>query len=85
MSKINITIPAHFLQRVNEAAKKEHVSRSEFLRNAVEVYWEVLKAEKAEKRRIQEMKEAIRVQKRLRKKAGRWDAVAEIRRWREAH
>jgi len=84
MSKINITIPAEFLKKIDQAAKKESLSRSEFLRKAVETYWEAQQTKRAEKKRAQNITEAMKVQERLRKKSGKWDGVAEIRRWREA-
>lgn len=83
MSKINITIPADFLKNVDKSAKEEHLSRSEFLRQAVETYWEVRKTRQELKKRAQNIKEAMQIQEHLRKKAGKWDGVAEIRKWRE--
>ncbi|MDI6689270.1 MAG: type II toxin-antitoxin system HicB family antitoxin [Actinomycetota bacterium] len=85
MLKINITIPAGFLKKIDRTAKEEHLSRSEFLRKAVEAYWESQRTKQAEKKRTQNIREAMEIQSRLRKKAGKWDGVAEIRRWREAH
>lgn len=82
--KINITLPDDFLGRVDKTAQREHLSRSEFLRKAVETYWRALEAEEESKRRIRDIKEAIKIQDAVRKKAGKWDAVAEIRKWREA-
>lgn len=84
MSKINITIPADFLKKVDKSAKDEHLSRSEFLRKAVETYWEVRKTKQAERKREKNIKEAMQIQEVLRKKAGKWDGVEELRRWREA-
>lgn len=82
--KINITLPDDFLDQVDRTAKREHLSRSEFLRRAVETYWRVLKAEEESRKRARNIREAIRIQDAIRRKAGRWDAVAEIRKWREA-
>jgi len=82
--KINITIPSDFLKKVDRTAKEERLTRSELLRKAVETYWEARKAKQAEKKRIQNIREAMEIQERLRKKAGKWDGVAEIRKWREA-
>lgn len=84
MPKINITIPSDFLKKVDRTAKEERLTRSELLRKAVETYWEARKAKQAEKKRIQNIREAMEIQERLRKKAGKWDGVAEIRKWREA-
>lgn len=84
MLKINITLPSQFLAKVDKTAKEENLSRSEFLRRAVETYWEVRRQKVADKKRIHNIKEAIKIQDRLRKKAGKWDGVAEIRKWREA-
>lgn len=84
MPKINITIPSDFLKKVDRTAKEERLTRSELLRKAVETYWEARKAKQAEKKRIQNIREAMEIQERLREKAGKWDGVAEIRKWREA-
>ena len=84
MPKINISIPSDFLKKVDRTAKEERLTRSELLRKAVETYWEARKAKQAEKKRIQNIREAMEIQERLRKKAGKWDGVAEIRKWREA-
>jgi len=74
MLKINITLPNDFLREIDKTAKEEHLSRSEFIRKAVRTYWEVCK---------QNIREAMEIQDKLRKKAGKWNGVAEIRKWRE--
>jgi len=84
MLKINITLPSQFLEKVDRTAKEEGYSRSELLRRAVETYWDVRKQKIADRKRAQNIKEAMRIQERLRKKGGKWDGVAEIRKWREA-
>lgn len=83
MSKINITMPVNFLKKVDKTAREEHLSRSEFLRKVVEKYWEAYKAKQAEKKRAQNIKEAMQIQELLRKKTGNWDGVAEIRKQRQ--
>lgn len=84
MQKINITLPEEFLKEIDKTAKQECITRSEFLRKAVKTYWEVRKVKQAEKERSRKITEAIEIQRKLRKKAGDWDGVAEIRKWREA-
>jgi len=83
MLKINITLPNDFLREIDKTAKEEHLSRSEFIRKAVRTYWEVCKQKAAEKKRAQNIREAMEIQDKLRKKAGKWNGVAEIRKWRE--
>jgi metal-responsive CopG/Arc/MetJ family transcriptional regulator len=85
VQKINITLPEELLREIDKTAKQEHISRSEFLRKAVKTYWEVRSAKRAEEERARNIKEAIEIQRRLRKKTGNWNGVAEIRKWREAH
>jgi len=83
MLKINITLPNDFLREIDKTAKEEHLSRSEFIRKAVRTYWEACKQKAAEKKRAQNIREAMEIQDKLRKKAGKWNGVAEIRKWRE--
>lgn len=84
MLKINITLPENFLKELDKAAKDEKLSRSEFIRKAIQSYWELQKQKIIEKKRAQNIKEAIEIQDRLRVKSGNWDGVAEVRKWREA-
>lgn len=84
MSRINVTLPEEFLKEVDKTAKEEHLSRSELFRRAVQAYWELRWQKAMEKKRAQNIEEAIAIQKKLRAKAGDWDGVAEIRKWREA-
>ncbi|MBE0448114.1 MAG: ribbon-helix-helix protein, CopG family [Actinobacteria bacterium] len=85
MPKINITVPAELLKKIDKSARDEHLTRSEFFRKAVHEYWEMQKQGKEDQVRTRNIREALQMQANLRKKAGSWDGVAEIRRWREAH
>ncbi|MBS3909078.1 MAG: ribbon-helix-helix protein, CopG family [Actinobacteria bacterium] len=83
MPKINITLPEELLRKIDKSARDEHVTRSEFFRKAVQEYWEIEKREREDRGRARDIREAMRVQANLRKKAGHWDGVAEVRKWRE--
>lgn len=84
MTKINITVPEEFLLKIDRTAKDERLTRSEFLRKAVESFWEAKQKEKADQQRMKRIKTAMGVQEELRLKSGTWDGVQEIRMWRDA-
>lgn len=83
MPKINITLPEGFLKEVDKSAAKERLNRSEFFRRAVQTYWEVQRQKASEKKRAKRIEKAMEMQEMIREKAGEWDAVGEIRKWRE--
>lgn len=84
MPKINITLPEAFLKEIDKTAEKEKLTRSEFFRRAVQTYWDVQEEKAAERKRARRIEEAMETQEMIREKAGEWDAVGEIRKWREA-
>jgi metal-responsive CopG/Arc/MetJ family transcriptional regulator len=83
MLKINVSFPEDFLAEIDEIAKEEGKSRSKILREAVKNYIKNYREKKAEEKRKANIQEAIKIQDKLRKKAGNWNGVAEIRKWRE--
>lgn len=84
MTKINITVPEEFLKKIDRTARAEKTTRSELLRRSVETYWRFSQEERALRRRARQVQAAMDTQEKLRRKAGDWDAVAEIRKWRDA-
>ena len=83
MVRINAILSEDTLGKIDTIIKEKKKSRSSFLREAaerlIEEYQLLKEAEVLKERR----KRAIEVQDRLRKKAGKWDGVSEIRKWRE--
>lgn len=83
MVRINAILSEDTLGKIDTIIKEKKKSRSSFLREAaerlIEEYQLLKEAEVLKERR----KRAIEAQDRLRKKAGKWDGVSEIRKWRE--
>ena len=83
MVRINAILSEDTLGKIDTIIKEKKKSRSSFLREAaerlIEEYQLLKEAEVLKERR----KRAIETQDRLRKKAGKWDGVSEIRKWRE--
>lgn len=78
MAKVMISLPDEFLARVDEAARAEHRSRSEFIREALRRWFE----ESAKPRRS--WREAIEALRGLEGKwIGTWDSTDVIRELRE--
>ena len=85
-AKIMISIPEEMVADLNQAAKEEHRSRSEFVREAVRLYLQVRKSHSIPGQYPQ-VQRAIAVQEALATAdiAGEWDGTYEIRKWRERH
>lgn len=83
MVRINAILQEEIVEGIDEIAKETGESRSSLLREAARKLIEEYRQQKAEEIRRQKTARAIQVQDRLRKKAGKWDAVAELRKWRE--
>ena len=84
MVRINTVFPEATLEELDTIAKEEKKSRSRLLREAAELLIGEHKQRLEERRKKERMKKAFAVQDRLRRKAGRWDGVAKLRKWREA-
>lgn len=82
--RINAILPDDTIKKIDEIAKDEKKSRSNILRKAAEKLIKEHERYKAEQLRKNKLIHAIEIQDRLRKKAGEWNGVAEIRKWREA-
>jgi len=84
MVRINTVFQEDILEGIDSIAKEEGKSRSALLREAAKKLIREHQQMKAEENRRNKIKRAIEVQNSLRKKSGRWDAVAELRKGRES-
>lgn len=84
MVRINISIDEKDLKELDRLSSSANLTRSGFIRKAMELYKSELEKYKLEEKRKKELKEAIKVQDELSKLAGDWDGVSEIRKWRES-
>jgi len=84
MVRINLSIDEKELQELDSIRKKENLSRSKLIREAIQLYKRKFNKIDLENRRIEKIKNAIRIQDSLRKYSRDWDGVSEIRKWREA-
>ncbi len=82
MVRINVILSEETIKSMDVIAKEEKKSRSRLLREAAERFIEEYQRLKAEQHRKERLKQAIKTQDKLRKKAGEWDGVAEVRKWR---
>jgi len=83
MVRINAILPEDTIKKIDSIAKEEKKSRSKLLREATEKLIIEYQRKKAEQIRKERLMKAIKTQDNLRKKAGKWDGVSEIRKWRE--
>ena len=83
MVRINAVLREEIVDGIDEIAKETGESRSSLLREAAQRLIKEYRHQKAEEMRRKKRTRAIQVQDRLRKKAGKWDGVAELRKWRE--
>ncbi|MBA7484653.1 hypothetical protein ES707_20183 [subsurface metagenome] len=84
MVRINLSIDEKELQELDNIREKENLSRSKLIREAIQLYKRKFNKIDLENRRIEKIKNAIRIQDSLRKYSKDWDGVSEIRKWREA-
>jgi len=84
MVRVNLSINEKELQELDRISEKENISRSKLIREAIALYKKELEKIDLENRRIEKIKNAIRIQDNLRKYSKGWDGVSEIRKWREA-
>ena len=81
--KINITLPAEELRRVDAFIRRQGNTRSGFIQRALRFFVEQKEKEEKDKEKREGMLKAALEIKQLREKSGEWDGVAEIRKWRE--
>ena len=84
MVRVNLSINEKELQELDRISEKENISRSKLIREAIALYKKEFEKIDLENRRIEKIKNAIRIQNDLRKYSKGWDGVSEIRKWREA-
>jgi metal-responsive CopG/Arc/MetJ family transcriptional regulator len=82
--KINITLPGDELTRIDRHVQEEKTTRSGLILKSLKSYIERKEEEVAEKKRLSAIRQAASDIKKLRAKSGRWNGVAEIRKWRDA-
>lgn len=85
-AKIMVSIPDEMLSELDQTAKADHRSRSEFIREAVRLFLEVRKSRSTPNQDLG-VRKAIAVQDALaaRDTAKDWDGTYEIRKWRDDH
>jgi metal-responsive CopG/Arc/MetJ family transcriptional regulator len=83
MVRINAVLREEIIEGIDEIAKETGKSRSSLLRDAAQRLIEEYRQQKAEEMRRKKTTRAVQIQDRLRKKAGKWDGVAELIKWRE--
>ena len=84
MVRINLSIDEKELQELDYMSGKVNISRSKLIREAIRLYKKEFDKKDMENKRIERIKNAIRIQDSLRKYSKGWDGVSEIRKWREA-
>jgi len=82
--KINITLPEDELSRIDRYTKEEGTTRSGLILRALRAYIKRKKEQAQEKIRRLGIKRASSDIRKLRVKAGKWNGVAEIRKWRDS-
>ena len=84
MVRINISIDEKDLKELDRLSNLADLTRSRFIKKAINLYKTEVEKQKLEEKRKKELKEAIKIQEELSKLAGDWDGVSEIRKWRES-
>lgn len=83
MARINTILSEDIIEKLDDIAQAEHKSRSMLLREAAQKLIEEHRRGMEEAIQREKMRQAVSLQDRLRKKSGKWDGVAEVRKWRE--
>lgn len=81
--KINITLPDEELRIIDGFVREKGETRSGLILRALQFFMEESRRMEVEEARRREKEEAFKEILRLKDKAGGWDGVAEIRRWRD--
>ena len=79
--KVNISMPADILKKLDEAAGEAKSSRSALLTRAVKHFLEEKEEEKKRERRLKAADRIVRIAEKI----GPWDGTAEILKWRDSH
>lgn len=83
MVRINAVLSEDIVEELDSIARDEHKNRSELLREAAAMLIEEHRRRREEERRKARLEQARATQDRLREKSGKWDGVAEVRKWRD--
>lgn len=83
MVRINTILPEDTIKKLDNIAKALKKSRSKILREAADKIIEEYETLKAEQIKRVKIKQAIKIQDKLREKSGRWNGISEVRKWRE--
>ncbi len=83
MARVNVFMGDELLRAVDAEAEREGITRSALLQKAAESYLEQARQGREEAERRQRMAEACKRMDELAEKAGDWDPVAIIRRFRD--
>ena len=83
-AKIMVSIPEEMLSELDQTAKEDHRSRSEFIREAVRLFLQVRKSRSVPNQNSR-IRKAIAIQDSLAASdtAKEWNGTHEIRKWRE--
>lgn len=84
MPKVNVSLPEDVLKEVDKVSREKHIPRSDLIHQASLVYLKALELEKKEQEKKEGIGKAIQLQNQVRKKAGKWDTLSELRKWRKA-
>ena len=84
MARVNVFMSDDLLRAVDAEAQLQGTNRSALLQKAAEAYLQQARQQRQEAERRQKMLEACRKMDQLAKKAGNWDPVAIIRKFRDS-
>ena len=84
MARVNVFMSDDLLKAVDAEAEQERINRSALLQKAAEAYLQQARQQREEAERRRKMEEACRKMDQLAKKAGDWDPVAIIRKFRDS-
>ena len=83
MVKINITLPEEELREIDAFVQRQGNTRSGLIQQSLRFFIEHKEKEEKEKEKRERMIKAALEIKQLSEMSGKWDGVAEIRKWRE--
>ena len=83
MARVNVFMSDELLKEVDAEAEQEGTNRSALLQKAAEAYLLQARRQREEAERRRKMEEACKRMDALAKKAGDWDGVAIIRKFRD--
>jgi len=83
MVRINAILREDIVEELDSIGREEHKNRSELLREAAENLIAEHRLRREEELRRARLERSVATQKRLSEKSGKWDSVAEVRKWRE--